>query len=177
VNVAAKESDLQSYSWTVIAQMRLPYLFLLLLWSAGVALSAQPATSKFDKYRSRHPTIDLDDTKYEELTSSPRDYHIAVILTATDSRYNCGVCREFQGEWERLARSWHKGSKPDGIKLLFGTLDFDNGKGTFQKVCTICSPLTCNLLTSDKAYATICPCPPLISADCRSLRPSRWITS
>ena len=93
-------------------------------------------TDKFERYRSlsRSAPIELTDSSYEDITSKPRDYHVAVLLTAADARYGCILCREFQPEWELIARSWNKGSKPDGLQMLFGTLDFSDGKGTFQKV-------------------------------------------
>lgn len=93
-------------------------------------------TDKFERYRSlsRSAPIELNDSSYEEITSKPRDYHVAVLLTAADARYGCILCREFQPEWELIARSWNKSPKPDGLQMLFGTLDFSDGKGTFQKV-------------------------------------------
>ena len=60
---------------------------------------------------------------------------VAIVLTATEARFGCLLCREVQPEWDLIAQSWNKGPKPDEMKLLFGTLDFFNGKGTFQKVC------------------------------------------
>lgn len=95
-----------------------------------------PATDKFERYQSisRSAPIDLDDSTFDDLTSKPRDYHTAIILTAREARFGCVLCREVQPEWELIAQSWNKGDNPDGLKLLFGTLDFSNGKGTFQKV-------------------------------------------
>ena len=98
-------------------------------------------SNKFERYRSlsRSAPIELTDSSYEDITSKHRDYHVAVLLTAADSRYGCILCREFQPEWELIARSWNKGSKPDdGLRMLFATLDFSDGKGTFQKVFIIC---------------------------------------
>ncbi|KAK1148285.1 oligosaccharyl transferase subunit ost3/OST6 [Aspergillus melleus] len=106
------------------------------LWMVTCVFAATSSPSKFEKYLSlsRSGPLDLDDSLYEDLTSKPRDYHVAVILTATDARYGCILCRDFQPEWELIARSWSKGSKSDELKLLFATLDFSQGKATFQKV-------------------------------------------
>jgi len=111
-------------------------LFLLLSVVSGV-LSASP--DKFAKYQSlsRSGPVDLDSASYEDLTSAPRDYYAAVILTATDSRFGCLLCRDFEPEWNLIARSWNKGPKQDDLKVVFGTLDFDNGKAVFQKVGTV----------------------------------------
>jgi oligosaccharyltransferase complex subunit gamma len=45
------------------------------------------------------------------------------------------LCREFQPEWELLAKSWTKGDKKSESRLVYGTLDFTDGKATFQGVC------------------------------------------
>ncbi|KAL1982570.1 hypothetical protein VTN96DRAFT_1227 [Rasamsonia emersonii] len=117
--------------------------FITLLCTAGIALSAEPAIDKFHKFQSlsRYAPIDLDDTVYDELTSAPRDYYVAILLTALEARYGCILCREFQSEWELIAKSWNKANQPDGIKLLFGTLDFSNGRNTFQKLMLQTAPI------------------------------------
>lgn len=116
-------------------------LIVFLFCLATSSLSTDPAADRFERYQSlsRLGPIDLGDSSYEDLISKPRDYHVAVILTATEARYGCILCRGFQSEWELIARSWNKGPKPEGLKLLFGTLDFSNGKGTFQKVRIVSS--------------------------------------
>jgi oligosaccharyltransferase complex subunit gamma len=110
-------------------------LFLLLSVVSGV-LSAKSTPDKFARYQSlsRSGPVDLDSASYEELTSEPRDYFAVVILTATDARFGCLLCRDFEPEWDLIARSWNKGTKPDDLKVVYGTLDFDNGKAVFQKV-------------------------------------------
>ncbi|KAF9887568.1 Oligosaccharide translocation protein rft1 [Aspergillus nanangensis] len=107
------------------------------------ALSSAETADKFEKYYSSSPLapIELDDASYGEITASPRDYYVSVLLTATESRYGCILCREFQPEWELISRSWNKGSKPDGLKMLLATLDFNNGKGTFQKLMLQTAPV------------------------------------
>ncbi|GAB1202770.1 hypothetical protein APSETT445_001391 [Aspergillus pseudonomiae] len=114
--------------------MKLFTLIIALFYIVSSAC-ASPESSKFERYQSlsRSIPIDLDDSSYEDLTSKPRDYHVAVLLTAGEARYGCILCREFQPEWELISRSWNKGPKPDGLKMLFTTLDFSNGKATFQK--------------------------------------------
>ncbi|XHG06378.1 hypothetical protein AWENTII_009577 [Aspergillus wentii] len=123
--------------------MRFFSLFISFLFIAPSVLSTTPATDKFERYHSisRSTPIELDDSSYEDLTSKPRDYYAAVVLTATEARFGCILCREFEPEWDLIARSWNKGLKPDGLKLLFGTLDFSNGKGTFQKLMLQTAPV------------------------------------
>lgn len=119
------------------AKMKLLLFLLFSILSVVPSALTSPATDKFQRYQSisRSSPIDLDDSLYDDLTSKPRDYHVAIVLTATEARFGCLLCREVQPEWDLIAQSWNKGSKPDEMKLLFGTLDFSNGKGTFQKVC------------------------------------------
>jgi len=88
----------------------------------------------YPKQVSASGAIKLDDSSYSQLTAAPRNYSTAVLLTALDARFGCGLCHDFQPEWEVLARSWTKGDKKKESKLVFGTLDFADGKGTFQSV-------------------------------------------
>lgn len=115
-----------------------PWATLLFLFSiASGVLAGKPSLDTFERFQSlsRSGSVDLDSSSFKELTTSPRDYYAAVILTATDARYGCTLCREFESEWDLISRSWNKGSKLDGLKVVFGTLDFDRGKEIFQKVC------------------------------------------
>ncbi|RAQ49861.1 oligosaccharyl transferase subunit (gamma) [Aspergillus flavus] len=111
------------------------FTFIIALFYIISSACASQEPGKFERYQSlsRSVPIDLDDSSYEDLTSKPRDYHVAVLLTAAEARYGCILCRDFQPEWELISRSWNKGPKPDGLKMLFTTLDFSNGKATFQK--------------------------------------------
>ena len=116
-----------------------PWTILFLYFSilSGVfAAKPKPAVDTFEKYSalSRSGPADLDTAAYEELTAAPRDYYAAVILTAKDVRFGCVLCREFVPEWDLISRSWNKGKKLDDLKVVFGTLDFDEGKAVFQKV-------------------------------------------
>ncbi|OJJ88029.1 OST3/OST6 family protein [Aspergillus glaucus CBS 516.65] len=120
----------------------LSFLLLSILCIVSSAL-ASPSTDKFEQFQalSRLAPIDLDDSSYGDLTSKPRDYYAAIVLTATEARFGCILCRELQPEWELIAQSWNKGSKPDELKLLFGTLDFVHGKATFQKLMLQTAPV------------------------------------
>lgn len=108
------------------------------LLSGALAAQSSPSPDRFEKYQalSRSSPVELESSSFVELTTAPRDYYAVVLLTALDARYGCVMCREFDPEWNLMARSWNKGSKPDDLKVVFGTLDFDNGKAVFQKVPT-----------------------------------------
>jgi oligosaccharyltransferase complex subunit gamma len=106
-----------------------------LLCTAGAAFAAKPKVDKFERFQSlsHGGSVELNDNTYNEITTAPRDYFTAVLLTAIDSRFGCVLCREFQPEWDIIARSWNKGQVEDP-KMIFGTLDFTDGKETFKKV-------------------------------------------
>ena len=113
------------------------YLAAALLPLSAFAAKA-PSKDRFTKYYNKQVSnggpIKLDDNSYESLTRAPRDYPVAIVLTALDAKFGCSVCHEFQPEWEMLARSWIRGDKDAETKLIFGTLDFLDGKNTFQTV-------------------------------------------
>jgi oligosaccharyltransferase complex subunit gamma len=123
----------------------LSLLSLTLLGSAPTLTLAAKKTSeeRFHLYHSKalsSTPIKLSDPSYRELTSTPRDYSVAVLLTAMDSRYGCQLCREFQPEWELLARSWTSGDKQGESRTVFGTLDFGDGRDIFMSVRTLPLP-------------------------------------
>jgi oligosaccharyltransferase complex subunit gamma len=112
------------------------------LLSLSAILPTSFADKKVNKFaslaasaRPHKGVIELGDSLYDELTTTPRNYTAVVLLTALDAKFGCQLCKEFQPEYELLAKSWiskHKNS--DG--LFFGELDFANGKNTFMKVCS-----------------------------------------
>jgi len=111
-------------------------LVLSLLPAATIA-AKKPAVDKFQQFHSKalsSSPLKLDDSIYGQLTSAPRDYSVAVLLTALESRFGCQLCREFQPEWDLLSKSWTKGDKKGESRLVFGTLDFTDGKNTFQSL-------------------------------------------
>ncbi|TKA71795.1 hypothetical protein B0A49_05434, partial [Cryomyces minteri] len=110
------------------------------------ALAAKKATG--DRFQDFHAqqlssstSIKLDDASYTKLTSAPRDYSVAVLLTALETRFGCQLCREFQPEWDLIAKSWTKGDKAGESRLIYGTLDFNDGKNTFQSLMLQTAPV------------------------------------
>jgi oligosaccharyltransferase complex subunit gamma len=102
------------------------------------ALAAKKTGDKFTDARAKTLEIGrplkLDDGGYTSLTKGQRDFSVAVLLTALETRFGCVLCREFQPEWDLLGKSWTKGDKDGKTRTLFGTLDFVDGKNTFQSV-------------------------------------------
>ncbi|PPJ59468.1 hypothetical protein CBER1_02429 [Cercospora berteroae] len=119
---------------------------LQLLTAAILPLSSLAAKSKssadrFAVQSAKPQPVKLDDSSYEKLTKAPRDYSVAVLLTALDARFGCQLCHEFQPEWDLLAKSWNNGDKKKESRLVFGTLDFMDGKATFQSMMLQTAPV------------------------------------
>jgi oligosaccharyltransferase complex subunit gamma len=116
---------------------RLPPWAGVVLAAAASLVLAKPRVDKFSEFhalaQSSSP-LKLDDGFFNDIATPPRNYSAAILLTALQPQYNCQLCREVRPEWELLARSWAKGDKKGAARMLFGTLDFANGKETFQRV-------------------------------------------
>ena len=111
---------------------------LLLATALPLLVSAKSSEDRFAihnaKQVSQSGPVSLNDASFAELTKAPRNYTVAVLLTALEPRFDCGACRLFQPEWNLLGKSWVKGDKNQESRLLLGTLDFSKGKNTFQTV-------------------------------------------
>jgi oligosaccharyltransferase complex subunit gamma len=117
--------------------MKLLSLLLVLFLSTTALAAKKPTASTFETYHARAVSstpIGIDDQSYEQLTSAPRDYSVAVLLTALEDKFGCKLCRDFHPEWNIIAYSWQKGDKKGESRTLFATLDFSNGRATFMKV-------------------------------------------
>ena len=120
--------------------MRWFQLFAVSLLPFTALAAKKPSGDRFSDFHAKSLSstpLKLDDAVYNKLTQAPRDYAVAVLLTALETRFGCQLCREFQPEWDLLARSWTKGDRTGESRLLFGTLDFTDGKNTFQSVWNI----------------------------------------
>jgi OST3 / OST6 family, transporter family len=115
-------------------KMRLQSILPALLLPLAALAAKKPSSDRFADAFSKPLPVKLDDSKFTKLSQAPRDYTAAVLLTAMEARFGCEACHNFQPEWELLSRSWQKGDKAGKSRVLFGTLDFLDGKGTFQAV-------------------------------------------
>lgn len=123
----------------LVAIMRLLQSVTAALLLPLAALAAkETGDQKWANYRanqlSKSGPIKLSDSTYSKLTGAPRNYTSAILLTALDARFGCQLCHEFDPEWDLLTRSWVKGDKAGESRVVFATLDFLDGKGTFQSV-------------------------------------------
>lgn len=119
--------------------MRLLFLFAIALLPVVTLSKDVDPEARFRKYHQKlvsNAPLKLDDGVYDQITAAPRNFSTVVLLTALEAKFGCQLCRDFQPEWEVVARSWTRGDKPGESRVLFGTLDFSDGKATFQKVRT-----------------------------------------
>ena len=117
--------------------MKFADLFALTLLLGLCPGAKAPSGGAFEKYYAKSQSsapLRLDDASYDELTTTPRNHSVVVLLTALEARFGCQLCRDFQPEWDLLGKSWAKGDRHGNSRILLGTLDFADGKGTFQKV-------------------------------------------
>lgn len=153
-------------------------LVLSLLPVAAIA-AKKSAVDKFQLFHTKalsSSPLKLDDSIYGQLTSAPRDYSVAVLLTALESRFGCQLCREFQPEWDLLSKSWTKGDKKGESRLVYGTLDFTDGKNTFQSVSTrtLVQLIVTNIRaagTANSSSSSTLPTNPRPTCGCRQCSP------
>lgn len=132
---------------------------------AGALAAKKSPAERFNDFHTKalsSSPVKLKETSYKTLTSAPRDYSVAVLLTALETRFGCQLCQEFQPEWEVLSQSWIKGDKKADSRLLFGQLDFVDGRDVFVSV----SSIFYHLLSADANIAPIAR-----SADCPGSTP------
>ncbi|KAL9047897.1 MAG: hypothetical protein Q9162_007920 [Coniocarpon cinnabarinum] len=111
--------------------------------AASLALSAwaaksKPASDAFDRFHTKslssYRSVSLDESSFGKLTASPRNHTAAVLLTALETRFGCSMCRTFQPEYELLTKSWLKGDREGKSRVVYGTLDFTDGRSVFQSM-------------------------------------------
>ncbi|KIX03802.1 uncharacterized protein Z518_07355 [Rhinocladiella mackenziei CBS 650.93] len=120
-----------------LAMRFLKFLTLTALSWTAVVTAKKATTNKFDTYFAQQEAsapLELDEKSYNELTTAPRDYSLAVLLTARHARYACGICRDFDSEWSILGRSWQTGDRNGDHRVLLTTIDFDQGRNVFMKL-------------------------------------------
>lgn len=127
------------------AKMRwLPAFLSAALLAAPSLAAKKSAEERFTAFHTKSLSstpVKLRDNTYRELTGAPRDYTAAVLLTAMDARFGCQLCREFQPEWDLLSRSWTNGDKAGESRLVFGTLDFSDGRDVFMSLGLQTAPI------------------------------------
>ena len=112
-------------------------LAVLALPLLSFAAKKDSVAARFDRLHKKslsQTPLRLDDSVYNELTNSPRDFTSVVLLTALPQQFGCDSCKAFAPEFDIIASSWAKQDRNGENRVLFGALDFPDGKTTFQKV-------------------------------------------
>ncbi|KAI1272468.1 OST3/OST6 family protein [Xylaria sp. FL0933] len=125
-----------------------PALLSLVALPLGSFAAKSSSSSSAERFQTFHTQavssaspLKLADASYKKLTSAPRDYSVAVLLTALDAKYGCQLCGMFQPEWEILGKSWIKGDKKGDSRLILSTLDFSEGRETFMSLSLQTAPV------------------------------------
>lgn len=106
--------------------------------AASAAKPLAPPDERFAEFLAKQQSsapIKLTEESYRAVTATPRNYSVAVLLTALEPRLGCRMCTDFQPEWDVLTRSWSRADRLGESRVLFGTLDFEEGRDVFMSVC------------------------------------------
>src|SRR3569833_1610804 len=118
--------------------MRWLPVFVSSLFAAGSLAAKKSSADRIQEFHTKGLSanpVKLDDGLYRSITATPRDYSAAVLLTAMDARFGCQLCREFQPEWDLLARSWIKGDKGGASRIHNNTQNKTENRDTNMSVC------------------------------------------
>jgi oligosaccharyltransferase complex subunit gamma len=129
---------------------------------AGALGAKKPSLSNFETYHQKSLSsspLKLSETSYKTLTSAPRDYSVSVLLTALETRFACQLCRDFQPEYNLLAKSWSQGDKAAASRVLFGTLDFVDGRDVFVSLGLQTAPVLLFFPPTEGPHAVASPEP------------------
>ncbi|GAA5987706.1 hypothetical protein JCM10908_007177 [Rhodotorula pacifica] len=125
---------------------------------AALPSLALAASAKYDKYRSiaqrNSGLVSLDAAGYDELTSSPRDYSVTVVLTALGDAVKCGPCKLLQPQYAQIAKQWSTAKKNDDEEHIFAYLDFERGPEIFQRLGLQTAPTFQLFMPTEGARAT-----------------------
>lgn len=104
-------------------------LWALFLSVCGAATSQELSSARA---KSKKPYVVLKNGNFERLLTGPRNFTVAVLLTATSSQIGCTLCSIFEPDFTAVASSWvQKHPKDDG--LYFAKADFaENTRKVFE---------------------------------------------
>ncbi|QRW00286.1 magnesium transporter protein 1 [Ceratobasidium sp. AG-Ba] len=109
--------------------------FLTLL-ALPLACLANPTHQKLAALAAKNGgVIKLDSALYDTLTASGREWSAVVQLTAMGDQFKCAPCKEFNPNFNAVAKAWY--SKVPAEKRdthFFATLDFADGRDVFQRL-------------------------------------------
>jgi len=88
----------------------------------------------------KRPVIRLNFDKFKHyVKSAPRNYTMAVMLTALNAQRDCKICKAANDEFQVVAQSWRY-SAQFSSKLFFAMVDFDDAPDVFKMLNTASAP-------------------------------------
>ncbi|KAI8387500.1 hypothetical protein BD560DRAFT_382710 [Blakeslea trispora] len=114
------------------------FLFVVLQLILLGLVSADPKKDKLISLVQSNNLVKLNSNTYDRFTEGKRDYGMVVLLTALGSQFNCMPCRQFDPEYELVAKSFSGTKEKDN--LFFGHLDFQDGQAIYQKLKLMSAP-------------------------------------
>lgn len=107
-------------------------LAILQLFVAVTGVIANSLRAKdVAQLRTYNGLLKLTDKTFQSVVQGPRDYSIAVLLTAEGVQYGCQFCKIVAPQYELIANSWRT-QHPDGRKLFFAVADIAECPGVYR---------------------------------------------
>ncbi|KAK9461330.1 uncharacterized protein V1516DRAFT_638141 [Lipomyces oligophaga] len=122
---------------------RVTSIVLFLVSCVGYVLAATAKnkagtfdSAYMDKLLAMSPDglIRLNELTFDAVIGSPRDYAVAVLLTAEAPSMGCQLCRQFSPDYSLVAHSYHVDHPFSGDGLYIAVLDFKDGQKIFQRL-------------------------------------------
>ncbi|ANB14202.1 Ost3p [Sugiyamaella lignohabitans] len=113
---------------------RLNFVALLLsLVSIVLAVDTQYDAKYVNSLKDSSGIVRLTDATFSRVVEGPRDYTVAVLLTADSPKYGCQFCKIVGPPFETIASSW-KQDHPNGDGLFFAVADIADTQGSFMQL-------------------------------------------
>jgi oligosaccharyltransferase complex subunit gamma len=111
--------------------MKFSLLILQLCFAVSAVLAASLNAEQVKNIKTQNGIIRLTDKTFSAIVQGPRDYSIAVLLTAEGVQYGCQFCKLVGPQYQTLAHSWRE-QHPDGNNLFFAVADIADCPGVYK---------------------------------------------
>ncbi|ELU44586.1 oligosaccharyl transferase subunit OST3/OST6 family [Rhizoctonia solani AG-1 IA] len=108
------------------------------LLALPLACLANPTQTKLASLAAKNGgVIKLDSELYDVITAKDREWSVVVQLTAMGDQFKCEPCRQFNPNFNAVAKSWDSKVPADKRDThFFATLDFADGRDVFARAST-----------------------------------------
>lgn len=113
--------------------MRLSQLLISISLFVGVFASSEVTAAKLSKAKSSNGIIRLTDQNFDKVIGGPRDYSIALLLTADGPQYGCVFCRIVSPQYQLIASSWSKDHRNDD-GVFFAIADIADAQNVYRQL-------------------------------------------